>query len=238
MDRQHVAALLNYAATVDSRVRRLMATQEQAAATIRSWAEALAHIPAVAEAVDWDASRAARRYYEQANGDRSAQFRPIEPADLLAAWAPFRAELMNRHTDPLPAVDPDDVTAWRAELLGTRYAVAHGQQPPSEHKALTSDPHPDVEARLSEIGSCIPPHVRGELASYRPGRVAREAALAAGQPDPLSVRCDWCQAPKGQPCRSRRTGPDGVARSNARRITPHPSRADLAAAQHRQEAAV
>ncbi|MFC5720353.1 hypothetical protein ACFP1Z_09285 [Streptomyces gamaensis] len=231
MDRQHVAALLNFCATVDSRVRRSMATQEQAAATIRSWAEALAHVPAVADTVDWDASRAARRYYEQAHGDRSAQFRPIEPADLLAAWAPYRAELMNRHTDPLPTADPDDVVAWRAELLGTRHAVAHGQQPPSEHRALTAGgPHPDVEARLRAIGSCIPAAARAELARYRPTRAAREAAVAAGQPDPLGVRCDWCQAPAGQPCRSRRTRPDGSVRSNAHRARPHPSRVDLAAA--------
>ncbi|MFI0739323.1 hypothetical protein ACH4PU_14720 [Streptomyces sp. NPDC021100] len=224
MDARQIAALLSYAATLDSRVRRIMATDEQAAATIRTWAQALADVPAMAEAAGWDAGRAVRRYYEQANGDRSAQFRPIEPADLLAAWAPHRAELMNRHTDPLPATDPDDVAQWRAELLGTRAAVATGQTAPSTHRELTSGIHPAIAARLASIGSYIPADTRQQLAPYRPMRAAREAAVAAGHPDPLSVPCpcQWCRAPEGEPCRSRRLG---------RRTTPHPTRADLAAAE-------
>lgn len=228
MEARHVAALLNYAATLDSRIRRIMATDEQAAATIRTWAQALVGIPAVAEAADWDASRAVRRYYEQRGGDRSAQFRPLEPADLLAAWAPHRAELMNRHTDPLPATDPDNVEQWRAELLGNRAAVATGQAAPSTHRQLTSDIHPAIEARLRAIGSYIPTDARQQLAPYRPVAALREAAVADGQPDPLSVPCDWCLAEKGKPCRSRRMAPRGGATSNAPRKTVHPSRLDLA----------
>ncbi|MEU1674072.1 hypothetical protein ABZ752_18890 [Streptomyces roseifaciens] len=228
MEARHVAALLNFAATLDSRVRRIMATDEQAAATIRTWAQALADIPAVAEAADWDASRAVRRYYEQRGGDRSAQFRAIEPADLLAAWTPHRAELMNRHTDPLPTADPDDPAAWRAELVGNRTAVATGQAAPSTHRQLTSDIHPAIEARLASIGSYIPSAIRQQLAPYRPTAALREATVAAGGPDPLSVPCQWCGADEGQPCRSRRVGLDGDARGNARRNKPHPTRFDLA----------
>ncbi|MEV5509029.1 zinc finger domain-containing protein [Streptomyces orinoci] len=230
MEPRHVAALLNYAATLDSRIRRIMATDEQAAATIRTWATALTDVPAMAETAGWDASRAVRRYYEQANGDRSAQFRPIEPADLLAAWAPHRAELMNRHTDPLPSVDPDNVEQWRAELVGTRAAVATGQAAPSTHRELTSGIHPAIEARLASIGSYIPSAIRQQLAPYRPTAALREATVAAGQPDPLSVPCAWCEAEKGKPCRSRRITPRGGATSNAPRKKPHPGRFDSALA--------
>ncbi|WKU45992.1 hypothetical protein Q3V23_19070 [Streptomyces sp. VNUA116] len=232
MEARHVAALLNFAATLDSRVRRIMATNEQAAATIRAWAQALADIPAVAEAAGWDASRAVRRYYEQRNGDRSAQFRAIEPADLLAAWAPHLAELMNRHSDPLPSADPDNPAAWRAELLGTRAAVATGNSAPSTHRQLSSAPHPALEARLATIGSPIPPEARQMLIPFRRMKAQREAAVAAGQADPLSVPCpvDWCRAEKGKPCRYRRMTPDGVATSNARRQKVHPSRVDAARA--------
>ncbi len=230
MEPRHVAALLNYAATLDSRVRRIMATDEQAATTIRTWTQALADIPATAEAADWDASRAVRRYYEQHGGDRSAQFRAIEPADLLAAWAPHRAELMRRHTDPLPRVDPDDVEAWRAELLGTRAAVATGNASPSTHRELTSGIHPAIEARLASIGSYLPSAIRQQLAPYRPTAALRESAIASGQPDPLSAPCDWCGAEKGKPCRSRRMTPRGAATSNAPRQKVHPSRLDAARA--------
>lgn len=164
---------------------------------------------------------------------------PILPVDVARKWFAHRRDRLDRHTDPTPAADPDDVTTWRAELLGARHAVAVGAAAPSTHRQLTSGgPHPDVEARLRAIGSCIPPAVRAELARYRPARAAREAAVAAGQPEALSVACPWCHAAQGQPCRSRRVGLDGHARGNASRVTPHPSRVDLAAAEiARQQAA-
>ncbi|PNE42733.1 zinc finger domain-containing protein [Streptomyces noursei] len=226
MQHTHVAALLNFAATLDSRVRRVMASPEQSAATIRAWSQALDGIPAASEAADWDAARAVRRYYEQRNGDRSAQFRAIEPHDLLAAWAPYRAELMNRHTDPAPPVDPDNVDAYLAELRTSRTAVATGQAAPIERPQLTGGPHPAVEARLAAIGSPIPPAVRRQLAAYRPTKARREATVAAGQPDPLSVPCPWCHAEEEQPCRGG-WRPNGKGRRT--KTTPHDSRAELAA---------
>ncbi|MFJ4975475.1 hypothetical protein ACIP6X_09065 [Streptomyces coeruleorubidus] len=67
---------------------------------------------------------------------------------------------------------------------------------------------------------------------------AREAAVTTGVPDALSVRCEWCHAPAGTPCRQRRASPDGTAKGNAVRATPHPSRIDLATARmDRQRAA-
>jgi len=164
---------------------------------------------------------------------------PILPVDVARQWRAYRRDRLDRHTDPTPSADPDDSTAWRAELLGTRHAVAAGIAAPSTHRQITNGaPQPDIEARLAAIGSCIPPAVRAELAPYRPARAAREAAVAAGQPDVLSVPCQWCHAAQGEPCRNRRVGLDGRARGNAPRTTPHPTRVDLATVElARQEAA-
>ncbi len=140
---------------------------------------------------------------------------PILPVDVARKWRAYRRDRLARHTDPTPIADPDNPAAWRTELLGTRHAVATGTAAPSTHRQLTGGPHPDVEARLAAIGSSIPPAVRAALAPYRPARAAREAAVATGQPDALSVPCRWCHAGEGEPCRSRRLGLDGRARGNA-----------------------
>ena len=161
---------------------------------------------------------------------------PILPVDVARKWRAYRRDRLDRHTDPTPVADPDDPAAWRAELLGTRQAVAAGTAAPSTHRQISSGgPPPDIEARLRAIGSCIPPAVRAELAPYRPARAARETAVVAGRPDALSVRCQWCHAPEGEPCRSRRVGPDGRARGNAQRATPHPTRVDLANAERTRQ---
>jgi hypothetical protein len=156
---------------------------------------------------------------------------PILPVDVARKWRAHRRDRLDRHTDPTPAADPNDPAAWRAELLRSRNAVAAGLAAPSTHQQITSGGRSrDIEERLREIGSCIPPAVRAELTRYRPTRAAREAAGTSGVPDALSVRCEWCHAPAGAPCRQRRTNPDGTARGNTVRAAPHPSRIDLATA--------
>ena len=230
MDRREIAALLHYAATLDGRLGRVVADKERAAATINRWAEALADVPGTTADGGWDASHVVRHYYEQRGGDHSARYYAIEPHNLLAAWAAHRAELMHRHTDPTPSVDPDNPRAWRAELLATRTAVAAGQEAPSTHRQLTAGgPHSAVADRLAEAGSPIPTAAREQLAVYRPRRAEREANLAAGRPDPLSVPCGWCGARAGKPCRSRRVAPNDAASGSAHR-KPHPSREDAARA--------
>lgn len=117
---------------------------------------------------------------------------PILPVDVARKWRAHRRDRLDRHTDPTPTADPDDPTAWRAELLRSRNAVAAGLAAPSKHQQITSCGRSrDIEERLREIGSCIPPAVRAELARYRPTRAAREAAGTNGVPDTLSVRCEW-----------------------------------------------
>lgn len=228
MDRREVAALLNYAGTLDSRIGRVVADQQRAAGAINRWAEGLVDVPATTADGTWDAMHVVRRYYEQRGGDQSARYYAVEPHTLLAAWAAHRAELMHRHTDPIPSVDPDNPAAWRAELLATRTAVAAGQEAPSTHRQLTfGGPQSEVAARLAAVGSPIPSRARQQLAAYRPRRAEREANLAAGRPDPLSVPCGWCGARAGKPCRSRRVAPNGATSGGAHRSS-HPSRVDAA----------
>ncbi|MFE2033059.1 hypothetical protein ACFXBB_07305 [Streptomyces scopuliridis] len=230
---EHIAALLAYAGRLDSRVRRALADPQQSARTIADWTTALAEVPAALPDTGWDASQAVRRYYEQRAGDRSAQFRAVEPHDVLAAWAPHRGELMNRHTDPVPAADPDDPQAWREELLGARAAVAHGHTPPAQyHAEINSAGQKRLAALMSGVGNgrrrYMPEHVARDLAPYRPARAHREAIVAEGIPDPLGVRCPHCHAQPDQPCQSgyRRNGKGRRALSGV-----HPSRIEALIAQ-------
>ncbi|MFD9076023.1 zinc finger domain-containing protein [Streptomyces lasiicapitis] len=225
----HIAALLAFAGRLDSRVRRALADPQQSARTIADWTTALADVPATLVDTGWDASHAVRRYYEQRGADRSAQFRPVEPHDVLAAWAPHRAELMTRHTDPVPAADPDDPAAWRAELLGTRAAVATGHTPPAEYRAeVNAGGQKRLAALVSGVGTeprrYMPEHVARDLGPFRPGQARREALVAEGLPDPLGAKCPHCRAETGRPCRSsyrRHRNLDGV----------HPSRIEAVVAQ-------
>lgn len=234
---QHIAALLAYASRLDSRVRRSLADPQQSAHTIADWTAALADVPATLPDTGWDASQAVRRYYEQRGGDRSAQFRPVEPHDVLAAWAPHRAELMNRHTDPVPAADPDDPTAWREELLGTRAAVATGHTPPAQYRAeINPAGQKRLAALAAEVGRgprrYMPAEVAAQLAEHRPARAAREAAVDAGQPDAYAHKCSWCGAEPDQPCR---TGYRRRGKGRNTRSTPHPCRIETALAAEQDE---
>ncbi|RLU85870.1 hypothetical protein CTZ27_26240 [Streptomyces griseocarneus] len=226
IDRE-ITALLAYAAKLDSRVRRTLDTPEQAARTIGDWTSALAHVPATAPDVSWDASHAIRRYYEQRDGDRSATYRAVEPYVVLTAWSTKAGDLLDRHTDPIPAVDPDDPRAYRAELAVTRAAVAAGRIPPAQHQDAINPAGQDrLAALLPGVGKrYIPADVAGQLAVFRPTRAAREAAVAAGQPDPYAYACTWCGAEPDQSCR---TGVRRHDKGRGTRSTPHPCRTDAA----------
>ncbi|PZG83568.1 hypothetical protein C1I97_34665 [Streptomyces sp. NTH33] len=227
MDRREIAALLAYIGRLDPRTIRT--DQGEARDQLAQWHELLADVP-LATPHGWDACIAARRHI------RLSPYQ-ILPADIARPWESYRRDRLDRHTDPTPSADPDDQAAWTAELVGTRRSVATGTAQPTQYRQLTSHQiDPKLEARLRQVGSCIPPEARAALAPYRPARAAREAAIAQGQPDALSVRCEWCQAPVGEPCRRRRIGPDGAARGNVPRATPHHCRLDLATQQAQQPA--
>lgn len=178
----------------------------------------------------WDARVAARQHI------RTSPYQ-ILPADVVRPWESYRRDRLARHSDPTPSADPDDQAAWTAELVGMRRAVAAGIAEPAQARAITSGRDgtgPRMEAMLERVGSCIPPAARAALAPYRPAQAAREMAIALGEPDALSVGCEWCKAQPGEPCRRRRIGPDDGVRATAPRATPHPGRLDLAASQQAQ----
>ncbi|MFI9755782.1 zinc finger domain-containing protein [Streptomyces collinus] len=227
MDRREIAALLAYIGRLDPRTTRT--DQGEARDQLAQWHELLSDVP-MATPHGWDARIAARQHI------RVSPYQ-ILPSDIARPWESYRRDRLHRHTDPTPSADPDDQAAWTAELAGTRRAVAIGTAQPTQYRQIASRPiDPGVKARLREVGSCIPPEARSALAPFRLARAAREAAIARGEPDALSVRCDWCQAPVGELCRRRRIAPDGFARGNAPRATPHHCRRDLAAQQAQQSA--
>ncbi|MFJ4513844.1 hypothetical protein [Streptomyces sp. NPDC088816] len=230
MDRREIAALLAYIGRLDPRTIRT--DQGEARDQLAQWHELLDDVPMVTPH-GWDARVAVRQHI------RTSPYQ-ILPADIARPWESYRRERLARHSDPTPSADPDDQAAWTAELAGARRAVAAGTAQPAQARAITSSQDgidPRLQARLDQIGSCIPPAARSALAPYRPARAAREAAVAQGLPDALSVRCEWCLAPVGEPCR-RRIGPNDGVRAITPRATPHPGRLDLAAqqAQHTEQA--
>lgn len=212
--------MLAYAGRLDPRT--LQTDAGEAGAQIAQWHELLGDVPFTTDH-GWDVRKVVRDHY------RTSPYR-IAPSDIARRWETYRQDRLARHTDPTPTADPDDPTAWRAELLGARQAVASGAAPPSTLRQITGGTvRPDIEARLNTVGSCIPPTTRAELARFRPDRTAREAAVTAGQTDTLGVACPWCHAPVGKPCCRRRPDLDGRSRGSVPLATPHPSRVDKAA---------
>ncbi|MFF3976594.1 hypothetical protein [Streptomyces sp. NPDC001828] len=227
MDRREIAALLAYIGRLDPRTIRT--DQGEARDQLAQWHELLGDVP-MATPHGWDIRVAARQHI------RTSPY-PIQPADVAQPWEKYRRDRLARHSDPTPSADPDDQAAWAEELAATRRAVAGGTVQPAQARAITSgqeEINPRLQARLDQIGSCIPPAARAALAPYRPARAAREAAVAQGLPDALSVRCEWCLAQPGEPCRRRRIGPDNGVRGTTPRATPHHCRQDLATAQQAQ----
>lgn len=222
MNRREVAALLAYAVKLDPR----SAPTDQAAAdeTLEQWATLLADVPPTAphpSGRNWDASQVVRHHIA------SSPY-PIKPSDVSRPWYTFRSDLFRRHAGTFeptahPEIDPDDETgdAYVAALRSEHRSIGAGRQLPATHKAITAgEPTEEAIRRLAALGSYVPRHVDDVLDDYRPRKAARRAIVAAGQPDALAVRCDWCKASPGQPCRQ--------GKGRRQRTTPHPSRIDTA----------
>lgn len=227
MTRTEIAALISYAAGLDPRTARDNA--EDLADQFDQWADLLSDVPPTAPhptGRHWNAARAVRHHI-------ATSPYPIKPSDVSRPWHAFKADILARHHDPLPAADPDDPAAWRAELANTRHAVATGHATAAPLRELlsgdpaTRDRH--AADRLRALGEYMPRTVAQQLAAYRPRRARREALATTGQPDPLDVPCTWCQAPPGEQCRARQVRADG-AHASRRRTTAHPTRVDAAAA--------
>ncbi|MET9253776.1 cell surface glycoprotein [Streptomyces sp. NPDC003717] len=221
MNRQEVAALLAYAVRLDPR----SAPTDQAAAdeTLDQWADLLADVATAAPHPNgrhWDAAQVVRHHI-------ATSPYPIKPSDVSRPWHDFRRDVVDRHHDPVPAVDPDDPEAYRAALVATRQAVAVGALPAATFRELTGGTREERDQadaeRLAALGSYVPRTVAQALAEYRPRRAERERRAVEGLPDPLDVACPYeqCRARAGEPCLNYRRN----ARSSA-----HPSRLDLATA--------
>lgn len=217
MEAEEIPQLIAQIALADSRVRR-EDRMERRAQTIM-WAGILADVP-----YDF-AVQAVKQHYAQSQW-------PITPGDIAGPWQATVRDRVNRDNgtfepNDFPDLDPDDVIGYLQALRGQRQAVAQGFQEPNTVKAITAGAAADeVTERLKTLGTYIPRQVDEVLDAHRPVKAARREALITGQPDALSIDCDWCQAPAGEPCRSRRVDPHGGATSNRRRTSPHPSRAD------------
>ncbi|MEU8989993.1 cell surface glycoprotein [Streptomyces sp. NPDC048558] len=219
MTREEVAALLAYAVRLDPRTAP--ADEAAAAEVLDQWADLLADVPPAAPHPNgrhWDASLVVRRHI-------ATSPYPIKPSDVSRPWASFLRDVIDRHHDPVPAADPDHPAAYRAELLGTRHAVATGAQAAATYRELTGGPAPEVAERLAALGDYIPRSVAEVLAEFRPRRAERERLAVEDQPDPLDVPCPYeqCRAPADEPCVNYRRNP---------RPTAHPSRLNLATDRH------
>jgi len=215
-----VPELIARIALADPRVRREDPVEQTA--QIDMWAGILADVP-----YEY-ALQAAHAHYAKSTW-------PILPADIASRWAADVADRLGRHVGTFeptahPELHPDDEAGYRAALAAERRAVATGQQPPVELKAITAGPAAaEVQARLDAMGTYMPAAVKDALAVHRPVRAERERLAAEGQPDPLSVSCGWCKASVDEPCCDMRTNPKDSSVRAARRRTPHPSRMDAAA---------
>ncbi|MFJ9892695.1 cell surface glycoprotein [Streptomyces sp. NPDC091280] len=223
MTREEVAALLAYAVRLDPR----SAPADQAAAeeTLDQWADLLADVAARAPHPNgrhWDAAQVVRHHI-------ATSPYPVRPSDVSRPWHSFRRDVVDRHHDPVPAADPDDPEAYRAELVGTRTAVATGASTAATYHELTGGTREERDRlaaeRLAALGDYVPRTVADALAEFRPRRAERDRLAAEGLPDPLDVPCPYqqCRAAVGDPCLNYRRNPRSLA---------HPSRLDLAAARH------
>ncbi|WP_416963120.1 cell surface glycoprotein [Streptomyces sp. Agncl-13] len=223
MTREEVAALLAYAVRLDPRT----APDDQAAAAevLDQWADLLADVATAAPHPNgrhWDAAQVVRHHI-------ATSPYPIKPSDVSRPWHSFRRDVVDRHHDPVPAADPDNPEAYRAELLGTRHAVATGTVTAATYRELTGGTREEREEfaaeRLAALGDYVPRSAADTLAPYRRRRAERERRAVEGLPDPLDVACPYeqCRARAGDPCVNYRRHP---------RSSAHPSRLDLATSRH------
>ncbi|MFJ6143089.1 hypothetical protein ACIQH7_05790 [Streptomyces anulatus] len=212
MDSELIPQLIAEIALADPRIRRT--DEMEQVAQISMWAGILAEVP-----YDFAVSAVHQHY-------ATSQW-AILPANIATRWQAVVRDRMQRDVDPAPPVDPDNESAYRHALAAHRRAVATGQEPPVEHKALSAGPAAaEAERRIAAFGRYIPPSVDDVLAAYRPRRAARIATIREGRPDALGVACpvETCRAAAGTGC----TRP-GKGQTRHRLAGPHPSRVDAAA---------
>lgn len=190
-----IPELIARIALADPRVRREDPVEQTA--QIDMWAGILADVP-----YEY-ALQAAHAHYAKSTW-------PILPADIATRWSTAVADRLGRHVGTFeptahPELHPDDEAGYRRALAAERHAVATGQQPPNELKAITAGPAAaEVEERLARMGTYMPTAVKDLMASFRPEAVERERLIRSGLADPRSVACPWgaCRASQGRRCQT------------------------------------
>ncbi|MGC5398054.1 zinc finger domain-containing protein [Streptomyces sp. DT20] len=202
MIRHEVAALLAYVDSLDP--TRAPLDRPAAEERLNQWCAVLAEVAATAphpEGRHWDASQAAFRHI-------TTSPYPIKPSDVSRPWAAFRRDVLSRHSDPVPNVDPDNETAYRTAIADHRRAIETGQTVATPRALMPPGSREERDQaaakRLKQFGSYVPRSVVDALASQRPGMTERRRLAVAGQPDPFSVACPWeaCRASIGQKCQT------------------------------------
>src|SRR5207237_1007161 len=105
----------------------------------------------------------------------------IQPADIIRQWRAYQRDQLARHTDPIPAADPDDPAAYPAALSANRQAVAAGTEAPSPHRQLTT-----VAPRAPPLPAA---HSASRPTASSPKRHPRAAPLTAER-----LHCTWATA--------------------------------------------
>ncbi|MET9138863.1 zinc finger domain-containing protein [Streptomyces parvulus] len=217
MNIEHIPELIAKIALADPRVKRTDPIERRA--QIEMWAGILADVPVPF------ALHAAQAHYAESQW-------PITAGDIATRWKAVVTDRMRRETGTFepsdhPDLDPDDISGYLHALRERRQAVALGELPPSELKALIAGASAaEASRRVAQLGDYLTTETRRQLAPYRPLAAERERRLTDGQPDPLSVACpvETCRAVTGQPC-TRPSRGDGRVRLQGF----HGSRSDLAA---------
>lgn len=200
MNRNEVAMLISYATGLDPRTAR--DNPQDLTDQLDQWEELLRDVPPQAPHPNgrhWNAAEVVRHHIA------SSPY-PIKPSDVSRPWHAFKADVIGRHTDPLPAADPDQPEQWRAELLGTRQAVATGRQQATTYHELTAAPADQLRARLARVGE-MPPAIREQIRQTTGGRIGAgkdrfpEMALPCPRQDCRALRHMPCKRPSGKELR-------------------------------------
>lgn len=219
MNMEHIPELIAKIALADPRVKRTDPIERRA--QIEMWAGILADVPGQF------ALHAAMAHYAESQW-------PITAGDIASRWKAVVRDRMRRENGTFepadhPGLHPDDIGGYLHALRERRQAVALGELPPGEIKAIIAGASArEASRRVAELGDYLTTEARELLAEYRPGATLREEQKLEHGFDPLAVACPYehCRAEKNAPCRKARRQVRGK---------PHPSRVDLAAGQQQEQ---
>lgn len=185
MDKTDVIRLLGVVSLADDRAVRTDEAEQQV--QVELWATALRQVP-YPFAVEAIGSHYAESVY------------PVMPKDIAARWRDRVRDTLQRHPGTFeptahPHLDPDDHAGYRAALRAERAAIATGQQPPGQVRALVAG----VGRRVGPVDEPTPEFRQAKAERY-PAREGPDG------PPEWAVRCTACGAAAGSACTSLHRG--------------------------------